>query len=569
MRDKDSNRIRLVSFAILSVALVLIARSYYVQIIQGDIFLNKAEHQYMSTTEEMFDRGTIYFSSKSGVLSSAATLKSGYVAYINPKLITDPDAVYTAIQKYLTVDRGTFVAKANRKDDPYEEIEKRIDEASVNALTALKIKGLSFYKEQWRYYPLNSLASHTIGFMGFRGDTLAGRYGLESTYEDTLKRNTETVYVNFFAEIFSNLKKTIIDKEKLEGDLVTTIEPTVQAFAEKKIGDIRNQWQSKKVGIVIINPKNGEIYALASSPTFDLNSFKKEKNVAIFSNPIVEDVYEMGSIIKPLTMAAGLDARVVTAQTTYDDKGSIELDGKKISNFDGKARGVVSMQEVLNQSLNLGVSFVVGKLGKDQFADYMRGFGFGERTGIDLPNESMGLTKNLTSTRDVEYTTASFGQGIALTPIATVRALSALGNGGNLVTPHIVKQTKLKIGVTTDKSYPLGRQVIASTTSAEITRMLVTVVDKALLNGKIKMPHYSIAAKTGTAQIAKIGGGGYDADRFLHSFFGYFPASDPKFLVFMYQLEPQNVQYASQTLAEPFADIAKFLISYYQVPPDR
>lgn len=570
MRDNNTHsRIRLISSAIIFVALILIVRAYYIQIVQGDIFSNKADHQYTSPTQEIFDRGTIFFSTKSGTLVSGATLRSGFTASVNPKLVVDPESLYKVIGKKLSLDHDTFLAKATKQNDPYEELAKHVDEPVVNTLSALKLKGLSFYKDQWRYYPSGSLASQTLGFLAFQGDTLAPRYGLERSYDDTLRRNDKTVYVNFFAEVFSNLKKTIVDNQSLEGDVVTTIEPTVQAFAEKKIAEIHEQWHSKKVGIVIMNPKNGEIYALAATPTFDPNKFRDEKNVGVFSNPMVEDVYEMGSIIKPLTMAAGLDAKVVTAETTYNDTGSIELDGKKISNYDGKARGVIPMQEVLNQSLNLGVSFVVTKLGKERFANYMRNYGLGERTGIDLPNESIGLIKNLTSKRDVEYATASFGQGIALTPLSTARALSSLGNGGALVTPHLVKQIRYKLGVTKNIDYPLGRQVIATSTSAEITRMLVTVVDKALLNGKIKMPHYSIAAKTGTAQIAKEGGGGYDASRFLHSFFGYLPASDPKFLVFMYQLEPQNVQYASQTLGEPFSDIAKFLISYYQVPPDR
>ena len=571
MRDKEKEyrRIRLLSTGVIVAVIILLSRVYYVQIVQGDIFSNKADHQYANPAQEIFDRGSIFFSTKSGTVASGATLKSGFTVAINPKLIADPESLYLAINKTIPIDKELFLAKAQKTSDPYEEVARQVDETVGKALSAQKIKGVIFQKEQWRYYPSKNLAAHTLGFLGFKDNTLAGRYGLERYYEDTLERTNETVYVNFFAEIFANLKKTVVEKKRLEGDLVTTIEPTVQSFIEKKIDQIQNQWRSKKVGAIVMNPKNGAIYALAVTPTFDPNKFKYEKNVAVFSNPIVEDVYEMGSIIKPLTMAAGLDAKVITPKTTYEDTGFIELDGKKISNYDGKARGTTSMQEVLNQSLNLGVSFVVKKLGRDRFAEYMRNFGLGERSGIDLPNESIGLIKNLTSRRDVEYATASFGQGIALSPVATARALSALGNGGFLITPHIVKQIKYKIGVTDDVTPPVGRQVIATSTSAQITEMLVTVVDKALLGGKIKMPHYSIAAKTGTAQIAKSEGGGYDEGRFLHSFFGYLPASDPQFLVFMYHLEPQGVQYASQTLTEPFSDIAKFLISYYQVPPDR
>jgi cell division protein FtsI/penicillin-binding protein 2 len=229
------------------------------------------------------------------------------------------------------------------------------------------------------------------------------------------------------------------------------------------------------------------------------------------------------------------------------------------------------MQTVLNDSLNTGVSFVVGKMGNQLFTDYFKKFGLGEETGIDMPNEAPGLIDNLNSPREIEHATASFGQGIAMSPIITVRALSALANGGYLVTPHLVKKIDYTTGLSKNLSYEKGTQVIKPETSQTISKMLVTVVDKALLGGSVKMPNYSIGAKTGTAQIAKEGGGGYYADRYLHSFFGYFPASNPKFIVFFYTLEPKGVggDFASHTLTMPFIDTTKFLINYYKIPPDR
>jgi cell division protein FtsI (penicillin-binding protein 3)/stage V sporulation protein D (sporulation-specific penicillin-binding protein) len=318
-----------------------------------------------------------------------------------------------------------------------------------------------------------------------------------------------------------------------------------------------------------MNPKTGEIYAMGKDPTFDPNNLKDAKNSSVFTNNLVEDVYEMGSIIKPLTLAAGLDSGAITPNTTYNDTGSIWLNNKKISNYDGKARGVIPMQQILSQSLNVGAAWVARQMGHETFSNYMLAYGLGQKTGIDLPNEATGLVNNLNSPREVEYATASFGQGIAMSPIETVRALAVLANKGKLVTPHLVSKIKYSSGITKNVSYPEGKQVLKPATSEEISRMLVTVVDTALRGGTVKISNLSVAAKTGTAQIAKPGGGGYYEDQYLHSFFGYFPAYDPKFIVFLYTYKPKGVKYASETLTDSFINITKFLVNYYEVPPDR
>ena len=227
------------------------------------------------------------------------------------------------------------------------------------------------------------------------------------------------------------------------------------------------------------------------------------------------------------------------------------------------------MQETLNQSLNTGMAHIVQKMGKEKFRNYFLNYKLGSETGIDLPNEAFGLVDNLNSPRDVEYATASFGQGIAMTPIAAARALAVLGNGGYLVTPHLVSRIDYDDGTSREMLYPKGDQVITKETSEEISRMLTAVVDDALAHGKYKMPHHTIGAKTGTAQIADPENGGYYEDKYLHSFFGYFPAYDPQFLIFLYTVEPKEVRYASETLTDPFMELAKFLINYYNIPPDR
>jgi cell division protein FtsI (penicillin-binding protein 3)/stage V sporulation protein D (sporulation-specific penicillin-binding protein) len=213
--------------------------------------------------------------------------------------------------------------------------------------------------------------------------------------------------------------------------------------------------------------------------------------------------------------------------------------------------------------------FVERKMGHDSFRTYMKSYGIGEKTGIDLPNETSGLIKNLESPRDIEYATASFGQGIAVTPIEAVRSFAVLANGGNLVVPHLVKQIRYENGLSKNLEYePTRTGILKKESTDTITRMLVHVFE-SYGSGSYKMPRYSIATKTGTAQVAKENGGGYYEDQHMHSFFGYFPAYDPKFVVFLFIRNPKGVNFASQTLIPPFVNITKFLLNYYDVAPDR
>ncbi|MBI5005015.1 MAG: penicillin-binding protein 2 [Candidatus Lloydbacteria bacterium] len=565
-----TSRIRALSIFIFLFASVLAGRLFFVQVIYGKEYSDSADRQYVTPTSNIFSRGSIYFQEKNGNPVSAATLKTGFTIAINPKVLTDAEKTFKALNAVTPIDRDSFFLHAGKKDDPYEVILSRVPQDVGERIAALDLTGVILDRERWRFYPAEKLASQVLGFVGYTNDTLSGRYGLERFYNDVLKRENKDLFVNFFAEVFANIAQTIFHgDEEREGDITLTIEPHVESFLEQELSRVSETWKSDAVGGVIINPKTGAIYAMGALPSFNPNTFNSEKNQAVFPNPTVESVFEMGSIIKPLTMAAGLDSGAVTPETEYYDAGFVELDGARIKNFDEKGRGRVPMQEILNQSLNTGSVFVMQKMGKEKFRDYFKAYELGEETGIDLPNEAAGIITNLDSPRTLEYATAAFGQGIAMTPIETARALASLGNGGVLVTPHVVDSIIYRTGFSKKIVYNPGKQVLKKDTSETITRMLVRVVDEALVGGTVKLPRYSIAAKTGTAQIAKENGRGYYEDRYLHSFFGYFPAYDPQFLVFLYTVNPKGVKYASQTLTNPFMNIAKFLLNYYEAPPDR
>ncbi|MCA9358039.1 penicillin-binding protein 2 [Candidatus Kaiserbacteria bacterium] len=565
-------RIRLLSGVVILGALLLVARLYQIQIANADYYSTKAESQYVHTKTDLYSRGSILFTTRDGTALSAASVQAGYLLAANPEHITTSVEVFCSkLLAYTEIEQETCVNRLSVPGRTYAELADKLTREQADEIEALDIDGAMLYKNQWRYYPGGSLAARSIGFVGYAddGSELRGKYGLERYYDDVLFQKRQVMSVNFFAELFSNLGDLVYKKDgERTGNIVTSLEPSVSRMLDTILQETNDKYESKLTGAIVMDPRTGEIVAMNAVPSFDLND-RSGATIEQFQNPLVENVYEMGSIIKPLTMAAGIDAGAVTAQTTYYDAGSIELNDYTIRNYDGRGRGTVPMQEVLNQSLNTGVSFVVQRMGKDAFRKYFLNYKLGSETGVDLPNEVHGLVHNLNSPRDVEYATASFGQGIATTPMETVRALATLANDGKLVTPHLVKRIEYDDGEVKEIRYPEGEQVLKESTSEEISRMLTIVVDDALRGGAVALPHHTIGAKTGTAQIPDPVHGGYYEDKYLHSFFGYFPAFDPKFIVFMYTVEPQGVRYASETLTEPFMEITKFLINYYSIPPDR
>jgi cell division protein FtsI/penicillin-binding protein 2 len=576
MKSNTVLRIRILLGLVCLWALILTGKLYYIQIVQGKEYAAVADNQYVKPSNSVFERGSIFFESKSGARVSAATVKEGYTLSINPKLLQNAPAIYDALSQYVKLDRDVFLQKAAKVDDQYEELAKHLDPDTGISIGELKLPGVNVVQDNWRVYPGGELAAHTIGLVGFNAkNELAGRYGLERSYDKVLNMSSTGVNVNFFAELFADIQGNVSDSafggENRQGDIVSTIDPTVEDELEKVLKETQATWNSDSVGGIIMDPNTGRIYGMASRPTFDPNNLKDVSDPKVLSNPLVENVYEMGSIIKPLTMAAGIDSKKITPETTYDDTGFLLLNGKRISNFDGKARGVIPMQEILSQSLNVGASWIALKVGSEDFTRYFMSFGLGDVTGIDQPNEQKGIIDNLRSGRDIEHATASYGQGIAFSPITTVRALSILANGGELVTPSLVKEIDYADGTTRTLEPKAPIRVIQKDTADTVTKMLVKVVDDAIAKAHpdIHMEHYSIAAKTGTAQIADHVNGGYYTDRYLHSFFGYFPATHPKYIVFLYQVWPKGAEYASATLTDPFTKLAKFLINYYEIPPDR
>ncbi|MEK7147844.1 MAG: penicillin-binding transpeptidase domain-containing protein, partial [Patescibacteria group bacterium] len=372
------NRLRLLTLFILLAGFVLISKLYFLQIISGDDFQLRAEHQYVAGVN-FFDRGSIFFSTKEGSLVPAANIKTGFVLSVNPNQIieyqTDLESVYSQLNVITPINKEMFLSRAEKVGDPYEEIAKHLDQATTEKIRLLEIPGVSVSREKWRAYPGETMAAHAVGLIGYSGDELAGRYGLERSYEKYLKREGDDVFVNFFAEIFSNIK-SVTAGGNLEGDIVTTIEPSVQAFLESELDKVTSYYASDFTGGIVIDPSTGEIVAMALAPTFDPSTPGSAADSSVFTNRLVEDRYEMGSIIKALTYSIGLETKSITPKTTYNDPGCITLNTETFCNYDGKSHGTsVTMQSALNQSLNTGAVFVESKIGNGKFSDYMLKFG--------------------------------------------------------------------------------------------------------------------------------------------------------------------------------------------------
>ncbi len=570
MRAQFRSRLRLVLAFIFLVALIILIRLYFIQIVHGQDYSQKADRQFASGGSGLFDRGSIYFTRKDGTLISAATLSTGFLVAINPQTLRDPETAYDALYAVApdSISREAFLALAAKKAQVYIEVAHRLMDAEGEALAAKNIPGVQVLRERWRYYPGGSLASQSIGIVSYgTGDTLGGQTGLEANYDGTLERSSGSLYKNFFAELFSNVGNLLVAaRDAREGDLITTIEPEVQTRLEDNLAKVNRKYSSKGSGGIIMDPATGAILALASYPSYNANELQSV-DPAVLGGPLVEYVYEFGSIMKPLTMTAGLDAGVITPLTTYNDTGCITVNTARICNWDLKARGVIGVKQIIVQSLNLGAAWIATELGQDKFRYYFTKL-FGVKTDIDLPNEGGALLSNLMKPQQIGYDTAAYGHGIAVTPVQMIRAIGAIANGGVMVQPHLVSAVRLNSGITRALAWGEKTPVFRATAARDTTAMMTALVDEKLEGGRAMIPTMSVAAKTGTAQLTN-GRGGYHTDRFFHSFVGFFPSYNPRFIILLYTNDPQGMEYASETLNSTFLDLVHFLIDYYAVPPDR
>ena len=560
-------RIYLLNAFFIVLAVVFVYYLYDIQVRNHELWVERGEANYVQIEKGIFKRGSIYVTPRIGDPLPAATMQSGYILAIDYRELKNHVDAYNQLQSIVpSLDREQFFEYAQGKLG-WRELERRLSEEDAEQIRALKLAGVHLVKTQWRVYPYGSVMARTIGFVGAssQDDMLQGRYGVEKAYDENLQRPSTKQNTNLFAELFADLRAASTSATEA-ADLYTTIEPTVAHLLQNALRSVHEKYSSEITGGIIMSPKTGEIYAMDALPTYDSND-RRGVELKTLMDPNVLGAYEFGSIMKPLTVAAGIDAGVIGRYTTYNDSGCTTLNTLKICNYDGRARGTTDMQQVLSQSLNMGVVHIGQLLGKDRFRTYFENLKLDSATGIDAGGEVHGDIRNLQQKYDINYATASYGQGISTTPIGMIRALSTLANDGVLPAPRIGAKLRLLDGSEEKITFPAGDRVFAEETTDTLSNMLTIVVDEALRHGTLKLDGYSVAAKTGTSFLVE--NGEYDRERFFHSLFGYFPAHDPKFIILLYTRDPKGVQYASETLAETFMNLTRELISYYEIPPDR
>lgn len=465
-----------------------------------------------------------------------------------------------------------YLAVLDKKDDPYELIARKVDDTTLQKVKDLSMKGLSYEMEPYRYYPEGNSGAHILGFVGY-GEDRKGYYGLEGFFNEEMTG----IYGSETGERGANRKLIILNDRQYSppkdgSDIILTIDRTIQFIACQKLKEATRRHGADLGTLIVEDPSTGAIIAMCSYPDYDPNDYEDVKEASVFNNPAIFSQYEPGSVMKTMTMAAGINEDKVAPSTTYSDKGSVMIEGWskpiKNSDFDTKGgHGIVNMSVVLEQSLNTGAIFVQQKLGARTFAQYMKDFGFGEKTGIELETEVEGDIKKLLAKKPkpIDLATASFGQGVMVTPLQMINAYAAIANGGKLMQPYIVKEIRHSDGSKSETQPREIRRVVSERTASLVSAMLVNVLDKGHTK-RAKIKGYYVGGKTGTAQVASKGG---YSEQYNHTFIGLAPAEDPKFVMLVRMDNPKDVIYADSSAAPLFAEVGQAILDYWQVPKGR
>lgn len=560
-------RIRLLTVLVVVFFSIVFLKLFQFQVVEHNLYEALAQDQHEFFEKIFPKRGEIFIKDTySGDLYPLAVNKEMSFVYAVPVNIKNKKETAEKLAEILEMDEERIFSVINKENDPYEIIKHRIDGEKVDEINNANISGIAVAPEIFRYYPSNYLAANVVGFLGHYENKRSGQYGIEEYYNEQLEGKMG------FLELEKDASGKWISlgfksgQDSRDGsDIILTIDQTVQYLAEKKLREAVEKYEAESGSLIVLNPKSGAVVAMAQYPSYNLNEYFKEEDMSVFLNSNIHNLYEPGSIQKPITMAIGIDLNKISPSTVYLDKGVLKIDGWTIKNSDGKSNGKQDMIQVLEKSLNTGSVFVQQKIGQSDFYDYMQKFGLAELTGIEISGEVRGNLSNLQEKKDINYATASFGQGISVTPLAILTAISSFANDGKLMKPYIVDEIVYSDGFSEKTEPKIVRRVVSAKTANLISAMMVSVTENGHAQ-QAKAQGYKFAGKTGTSQIPKKDGRGYEEDKTIHTFVGFGPVPNPKFSILV-KLDSPKELYAANTTAYVFKDMALELVNYFNIPP--
>ncbi len=514
---------------------------YQVQLVKGGYYLARAQSEVSGSGNASANRGAIYFTDSQGNELPAAVNQESPVIYAVPTAIADPASAAAAVSPILNIPVATLKATFSKKDS-YELLQKNAPQDVADKIAALGIKGVVTDYEPERLYPLGTVAAQVLGYVGPSASSNAqvGHYGVEGYYNNLLQG-------------------TATNGATGGTDLALTIDPNIQIEAEKVLDQLVQANGSTGGDVIVADPMTGAILAMGEYPNFDPNNYGNYP-IKDYLNTNVQTVYEPGSIMKLITMVAGIDSGRIGPDTTYDDHGFVNVNGAHITNYNLTTHGPygpnTTMTQVIEHSINTGAIWAENQTGDSTYLSYLKKFGLDQPTGIDLPGEVHGDLTRLTPTAPrVQWDTAAYGQGVAVTPIELVSAISAIANGGVLMRPYVNAALKPEV----------IRRVMSTTTSAIVSQMGVDAVDLAQV---AEINGYSLAGKTGSAFVPNPSGGGY-LNMLDDSYIGWGPTAAPRFIAFIRLNRISVNSLAAETVVPAWQQLAQFLINYYNIPPDR
>lgn len=542
-------------FFILSFAAVLI-RLFLIQVVHPQ----KYTAEYLQSRKLNSERGRIF--DRNG--QPLAVNQMRYVLFAEPKQITDKEELVRQLARVLGTDEASIAARID-DSKAWVAVRRGVTTDQRDQILAKKLKGIGFDPEPRRFYPESSLSAHVLGFVGknTQGED-TGYFGIEGFYEKELAGLPG--YIKSERDI-GGRPIFVGRQERVEPengrDIVLTIDKSVQNIVKTKLVKALGDFMAAQACATVVDPFTMELIAQACVPDFDPDAFY-EASPEAYVNTAISSLYEPGSTFKPLVVAAAIEEKAIRPQDTMSEEGPVEIGGYVIRNWNNKYAGRISISNILEKSSNVGMTWIGGRMGHDALYKYLNAYGFGHPTGVDLQGEIGGLIRPQDQWKPIDYATASFGQGIAVTQLQLVRAFSSLVNGGYLMKPYVVKEIRQGERVRTRKP-KIESRILSSHTSEIMKKMLESSVAKA--EAKFTFPkEYRIGGKTGTAQVAVQGQ--YDASKTIASFIGFAPVEKPRFVALVVVREPKTSIWGSETAAPVFFDIAKELFVYYNIVPE-